>query len=42
MIADILNYLKQPENISIAVFLVYVITLTHLVGAFVLMLCFKA
>jgi hypothetical protein len=39
MIAETLNYLMQPENIAIAVFLGYVITLTHLVGAYVLTLC---
>ena len=39
MVAKVLNYFKDPENLSILLFVGYVIILTHIVLAFVLSMC---
>ncbi len=39
MIAGLINYFKDPENLSILLFVGYVILLTHIVLAFVLTMC---
>lgn len=41
MVSKIIDYFKHPENLSILLFVLYVVALTHLVLAFVLSLCLK-
>ena len=39
MVGKAIDLLKDPENFSILLFLLYVIGLTHLVGFFVVQWC---